>query len=101
MNEITRRWRILAGGTAAGMAAVVGFAGPTASAEPVFPQPPMPAPATVTQTVTVAPNAAMTAPQLAGQPAVTSATGATPAGISTPAVPAQPPATITPPARSP
>jgi hypothetical protein len=96
MNEITRRWRILAGGTAAGIAAVVGFAGPTASAEPVFPQPPMPAPATVTQTVTVAPNAAMTAPQLAGQPAVTSATGATPAGISTPAVPAQPPATITP-----
>lgn len=112
MNEIARRWRILAGGTAAGMAAVVGFAGPTASAEPVFPQPPVPAPATVTQTVTVTPNTA-TAPQLAGQPAVTSATGATapqltgqpavmpvtgaaPAGISTPAVPAQPPATITP-----
>jgi hypothetical protein len=57
----------------------------------MFPQPPLPAPATVTQTVTVTPNAA--APQLAAQPAVTAAT---PAGISTPAVPAQPAATITP-----
>lgn len=94
MNEITRRWRVLAGGAAAGVAAVVGFAGATASAEPVFPQP-QPAPATVTQTVTVAPNAAI-APQAAGLPGVTSATGATAAGISTPTVPAPPPATITP-----
>jgi Probable lipoprotein LpqN len=94
MNEITRRWRVLAGGAAAGVAAVVGFAGATASAEPVFPQPPLPAPATVTQTVTV-PNAAI-APQAAGLPAVTPATGATAAGISTPAVPAPPPVTITP-----
>lgn len=94
MNEITRRWRVLAGGAAAGVAAVVGFAGATASAEPVFPQP-QPAPATVTQTVTVAPNAAI-APQAAGVPGVTSATGATAAGISTPTVPAPPPATITP-----
>jgi len=58
MKEITRRWRVLAGGAAAGVAAVVGFAGPTASAEPVIPQPPLPAPATVTQTVTVSPDAA-------------------------------------------
>ena len=50
MNEIARRWRVLAGGAAAGAAAVVGFAGVTASAEPVIPQPPLPAPATVTQT---------------------------------------------------
>ena len=56
MNEIARRWRVLAGGAAAGVAAVVGFAGATASAEPVFPQPPLPIPATVTQTVTVAPD---------------------------------------------
>jgi len=94
MNEITRRWRILAGGTAAGVAAVVGFAGATASAEPVLPQPPLPAPATVTQTVTVAPNAA--APQALGQPSVMPATSATAAGISTPAVPAAAPVTITP-----
>ncbi len=53
MNEIARRWRVLAGGAAAGVAAVVGFAGATASAEPVLPQPPLPVPATVTQTVTV------------------------------------------------
>jgi hypothetical protein len=51
-------------------------------------------PATVTQTVTVAPNAA--APQALGQPSVTPATGATAAGISIPAVPAPPPVTITP-----
>jgi hypothetical protein len=95
MNEITRRWRVLAGGAAAGVAAVVGFAGATASAEPVFPQPPQPAPAAVTQPATVAPNAAI-APQAAGLPAVTPATGATAAGISTPAVPAPPPVTITP-----
>ena len=50
MNEIARRWRILASGAAAGVAAVVGFAGVTASAEPVIPQPPLPGPATVTQT---------------------------------------------------
>ena len=90
MNETTRRWRVLAGGAAAGVAAVVGLAGATASAEPVFPQPPLPAPATVT----AAPNAI--APQAAGLPAVTSATGALPAGISTPVVPAPPPVTITP-----
>jgi hypothetical protein len=94
MNEIARRWRVLAGGAAAGVAAVVGFAGGTASAEPLFPQPPVPAPATVTQTATVAPNAAATAPQALGQPGVTPATPA-PGGITTPAVPA-PPLTITP-----
>jgi hypothetical protein len=94
MNEIARRWRVLAGGAAAGMAAVVGFAGATASAEPVLPQPPLPAPATVSQTVTVVPNAAVT-PQALGQPAVTPA-APLPAGISTPTVPAAPPVTITP-----
>jgi Probable lipoprotein LpqN len=91
MNEIARRWRVLAGGAAAGVAAVVGFAGATASAEPVLPQPPLPVPTTVTQTVNVAPNAAT--PQALGQPAVTSAT---PGGIAIPAVPAPPPVTITP-----
>ena len=68
MNEIARRWRVLAGGAAAGVAAVVGFAGATASAEPVLPQPPLPIPGTVTQTVTVAPDAAATPPQALGQP---------------------------------
>lgn len=103
MNEIARRWRILAGGAAAGMAAVVGFAGVTASAEPVFPQPPLPVPAlpaTVTQPGVVAPNA-LAAPQTLGQPALTPAapapaTAATPLGLSTPAIPSPPPVTITP-----
>jgi Probable lipoprotein LpqN len=99
MIEITRRWRVLAGGAAVGVAGVLGFAGATASAEPVFPQPPLPAPATVTQTVTVMPNAALAAPQAIGQPGVTPVTAApaaAPAGIATPAVPAPPPVTITP-----
>src|SRR3954449_8948999 len=94
MNEIARRWRILAGGAATGVAAVVGFAGATASAEPLLPQPPLPVPATVTQSV-VAPNAAATAPQALGQAGVTPMTPV-PAGIATPAVPAPPPVTITP-----
>src|SRR5262245_30853327 len=89
MNEIARRWRVLAGGMAAGVAAVVGFAGATASAEPVLPQPPLPVPATVT------PNAAAAAPQALGQPGVTSAPPM-PAGVATPAAPAPPPVTVTP-----
>ncbi len=64
-----RRWRILAGGVAAGMAGVLGLAGHTAAADPVYPLPPQPAPATVTQTVTVMPGAAQAA-QSTGQLAV-------------------------------
>jgi hypothetical protein len=79
MNEIARRWLVLSGGVAAGVAAVVGFAGATASADPVYPQPPVPAPASVTQAVPVTPS-----------------TGAAPLGISIPAVPAPPPVTIAP-----
>ncbi|MDT5018912.1 MAG: hypothetical protein QOD39_5072, partial [Mycobacterium sp.] len=94
---ITRRWRVLAGGAAAGVAAVVGLAGATASAEPVLPQPSLPSPATVTQPVTVAPNSAAIAPPAAtGLNGVMPAAGATPAGILTPAVPAPPQAIITP-----
>jgi Probable lipoprotein LpqN len=93
MIEIARRWRVLATGVAAGVAGVIGFAGTTASAEPVFPQPPLPAPATV------APNAAAAAPQAIAQSGVTAATpaqAAAPAGIATPAVPGPPPVMITP-----
>lgn len=56
MFENARTWRLIAGGVAAGIAAVGGFAGATATAEPITPQP-TPAPVTVTQTVTVEPAA--------------------------------------------
>jgi hypothetical protein len=96
MIEIAPRWRILAAGVAAATAGVLGFAGTTASAEPLVPQPPLPVPATVTQTVTVAPNA-----QALTQPGVSSATGVAPAGTASPGlvpapVPSAPVATITP-----
>lgn len=96
MIEIAPRWRILAAGVAAATAGVLGFAGTTASAEPIVPQPPLPAPATVTQTVTVAPNA-----QPLTQPGVSSATGAAPADTASPGlvaapVPSAPVATIAP-----
>ncbi len=107
MIEIARRWRALAGGTAAAAAGVICLAGTTASAQPVFPQPPLPAPVTVAQTAPVAPNAAAVAPQALGQPAVIPATGAVPAAGAAPATaaapglvaapaPAPPPPTITP-----
>ena len=79
-----RRWRVLAGGVAAGMAGVLGFAGNTATAEPGFPLPPQPAPATMTQTVTVMPGAAaasQSAGQLGAPPAVPAAQSATAPGL--------------------
>lgn len=56
MITIARNWRVVIGGVAAATAAVLGFTGASASAEPALPLPP--APVTVTQTVTVAPEAA-------------------------------------------
>lgn len=86
MIEIAPRWRILAAGVAAATAGVLGFAGTTASAEPLVPQPPLPAPATVTQTVTVAPHA-----QALTQPGVSSATGVvSPAASAAPGLAAAP-----------
>jgi hypothetical protein len=97
MYEIARRWGLLAGGMAAGAACVIGFAGTTASAEPGLPQPTLPVPATVTQTVTV--QAGL--PQAPGQLATAPAAGVPqPAGLNVtapaPAVPAPPPETIAP-----
>lgn len=85
MFEHARRWGLLAGGFAAGTACVLGLVGTTASAEPTGP--PIPAPATVTQTVTVqagAPQAAVAGPnQLIAAPVA-------------PVVPAAPVSTILP-----
>lgn len=62
-----RNWRVVVGGMAAGTAAVLGVTGANASAEPMVPV--QPAPVTVTQTVTAAPEAA------AGLPASVPAAG--------------------------
>ena len=101
MSEITRQWRVMAGGIgacAAGVAGVLGLAGTTASAQPAIPQPPLPAPApaTVTQTVTVAPQAGEQALAQAGATPAAAGPAAVPAGISSPALPAPPPSTIAP-----
>ncbi|OKH84267.1 hypothetical protein EB75_05630 [Mycobacterium sp. ST-F2] len=87
MFENARHWRLLAGGVAAGLAGVVGFAGSVAAADPLPPQPVVPAPATVTQTVTVAAPAPAAAAQPAG-PAFIPAGQA--AGVPQPAVLPQP-----------
>jgi Probable lipoprotein LpqN len=91
MFEIARRWGLLAGAMAAGVACVVGFAGTTASAEPSMPQPPLPVPATVTQTVTV--QAGL--PQAPGQP-VAGVPQPAALNVAAPAVPVPAPETIVP-----
>ncbi|MDO3401327.1 LpqN/LpqT family lipoprotein [Mycolicibacterium neoaurum] len=87
MNEHARRWRIVIAGTAAGLAGVVSLAATPANAEPLPPHPVPPAPVTVTQTVTVAPQAAAPLIPAAAAPAQPIAAGS-PAAI--PAVPVAP-----------
>lgn len=100
MIELANRWRVLAAGTAVGVAGVVGLAGQPAAAEPLVPAPGVPGPVTVTQTVTVAPAAApvASAPAAPGVPGGAVAPGA--AANAVPAVaapaPAPPATTITP-----
>lgn len=95
MLDNARRWGLLAGGISFGVAGVIVFAGTgPAAAEPGVPQP-VPAPATVTQTVIV-----QAAPGAAAQPAapapaaLNAAAPAVPAAA--PAVPPVPVATIVP-----
>ncbi len=94
MKSITRNWRVVIGGVAAGSAALIGIAGTNASAEPVLPAPPVPAPVTVTQTVTVAPQAsAAAAPEV---PTTVVAAPAAPTTAATPLSAAPAVAAITP-----
>ncbi len=78
MKRNARNWRVAIGGVAAGTAAVIGFAGASASAEPAVPV--QPAPATVTQTVTVMPEANTA---VAGPTAISTPAAATPAPLPT------------------
>jgi hypothetical protein len=61
MMQIARSWRVTVAGIAVGVVGVVGFACPAASADPVFPPRPNPAPVPgqplMPQAVTVAPGA--------------------------------------------
>jgi hypothetical protein len=61
MMQIARSWRVAVAGLAVGVVGVLGLASPTASAEPVFPPrpnpAPVPAPPLMPQAVTVAPGA--------------------------------------------
>ncbi|WP_193045316.1 LpqN/LpqT family lipoprotein [Mycolicibacterium baixiangningiae] len=92
MIEKARHWRVLAGGVAAGVAGLVGFAGATATAEPLFPQPPAPGPGMVA----VAPAAAPAAvPESVATPGLTGAVISPSAG-TVPAVVAAPTPSILP-----
>jgi hypothetical protein len=74
MKQIARSWRVAVAGLAIGVG-VLGFANPTASAEPVFPPRPNPAPvpAPMPQAIAVAPGAvANPMPGLAAAPVVPS-----------------------------
>lgn len=90
MNSIARNWRVLAGGVAAGSAAVLGLVGTTASADPAQPDPPAPAPVTVTQTVTVTPQAGAPSSSPAAAPTTPAATAAPMSGQPASSVPATP-----------
>ncbi len=104
MTKNVRRWQSLVGWAAVGAAAIMGVSGAVASADPAYPSPPNPGypgypgyPATVTQTVTVAPQALGAAPvapaPVAGVPAApVPVAGAPVAPAPGPAVPGAPPA---------
>jgi hypothetical protein len=95
-----RRWGLLVGSIATGVACVVGLAGTTASAEPTLPQPPLPAPATVTQTITVAAGApaapAPAAVPMAGPAATPGVQPAAGLNVAAPVAPVAAPSTIVP-----
>ena len=78
MTRMARSWRAVAGGVLISAVAVVGFTGGSASAEPVYPPRPTPAPTAVNQPFAVAPGAVTNTAPAAG-PAVAPAPAAAPA----------------------
>lgn len=80
MKRNARNWRVVIGGLAAGSAAVIGFTGASAAADPIEPAPPAPPTVTVTQTVTVAPEATGSAPADPAPSAAPASTEPAPAG---------------------
>ena len=80
MMRIARNWRVLAGSVIVSAVAVVGFAVGSASAEPVYPPRPIPAPPAINQPSAVAPGAV-----------ANSTIGAGPAAAPVPAAAAAPP----------
>jgi hypothetical protein len=70
MTVNARRWRILAGGVAAGMTGVLAISGNTAAADPMYPPLPQPVQATVAPAVPVSPGVAQGYGQAAMAPAV-------------------------------
>lgn len=91
MIELPRRLRVLTAGAAVGLAGVVGFAGQTASAEPLLPVPGVPGPVTVTQPVPAAAPAA--APAAPGGVAAPANAAPVPAAAAAPVAPSITPAT--------
>jgi hypothetical protein len=89
MMQIARSWRVTVAGLAVGVVSVLGFASPTASADPVFPPGPnpvpMPAAPVAPQAVTVTPGAVATT-----MPGMAAAAPAAPAPISSALTPARP-----------
>jgi hypothetical protein len=85
MKQTARSWRVTVAGLAVGAAGVLGLASPTASADPVFPPRPNPAPAApMPQAVAVVPGAV-------GMPGTPASAPAPIAPVQAPVVPAPPP----------
>lgn len=97
MTNSARRWRVLAGGVTAGLAAMAACAA-TASAQPLYPQPPVPSPVTVQSGVAPSPGQLRVVPESAALPGATpvattpGTVGPAPVAVA-PAAPAVLPAT--------
>jgi hypothetical protein len=91
MKQTARSWRVTVAGLAVGAAGVLGLASPTASADPVFPPRPNPAPAApMPQAVAVVPGAVGNPMPAAAAPAPIAPAQAPAAPVAAPPVAAPP-----------